>query len=385
MVEENNNDNSKNNDSNDKIKMTLPLPVLIDSEEELSELNDILKNIIFELTNEADKKNIKYIEEAIGRYIKYTDLGNNIIEKLFPPKNKIMNSIPLLPIKREQNNKYSEYEDIFQTAWANEMYELGMFQVDDDVNVIERYSNSLFFKYKMGKNEEYNITNGKILDTNGIVKNIWTNFSTYNIEIIFIDDNEDFPKVWGINDLCHKNHNEENSNNKSLYWFESWESYSEKMKDISKENQKLKIFIIDLLFKGKIIGDRIIQNIREKYGNKVLILAFTGGRSPFIYDSAIKSGADFVIYKHRGGEGIQIGHNVAGGDKGLFDLLWAISKNITVWQYLENLKYSDEGYNEKIERMKKIFPNIKNLSLFWEYYIHKWGKECFEKVLTSGG
>lgn len=370
----------------------------------------------------TDDERIREIETALGNYIKFTEKYKKILNFLFPGRvdenfedKAHLFSCPLA-IKEEDNNENTT-PDGYSSAWANLMYELGEFGIDEikDPDLLKKIPHI----YKKG--DTWYTWWANIEEAEEIVIEIWQKITCDDALIVFVDDDPDFSRhflgtksvdKYFLN-VCVNNsllwYIETGSDfeniDRGLIWFNTGSCCDEdgiktQIKRIIKDNgdKKLLVFVIDLLFKKKvnnalvncIKGDEIIDFIRTEKANS-LIIGFTGGTSPFIINSAEKSGADIVVFKKRGDDPYSrgddqyssVGHGPGGNPVGVFDLLWAISWNVSVWRLLE---YHKNRYlNNKTASIEnipmKIFKKIDNVSPFWKVYLEHWKTQINEEKI----
>jgi len=382
----------------------LVLPFLLGKEE--TPLNNVFvlndEEPLLKFDNSQNKL-LEKIEESLGRYVKY--LKNEILDYFFPDEalveewanyllkgnKKTLHILPLplyvVPRLAQKLESISERGSYFDNAWANLMLELGIFSLDEKSSF---FNPSFYYKF----NDEYYILNALIRNPDGkIMDEIWKRIvgEKKKANLIFVDDDNKFREKWHLPDnennklvdlICPKAISKDKNKENNEYTLEGLQETIENK--LSDENASLNILIIDLMFKKKkdnnsevkaIIGDVLIRNLRQRR-KKIFIIAFTGGDSPFIINSAEKNGADIVVFKARGlNDKFISGHTPIGTEKGVFDLLWAISWNITVYRFFEY-------YKEIIEKNTKqfiyeplpeyFFSNLENVTPFWKSYLKDW-------------
>src|SRR6056297_900330 len=378
---------------------------LIDVEIGSDDFKKLLNKVKLDGDNSSDIEQMKNIENALGRYVKYTkDNETDVkISKLrdfyFPSyeiieqeiknflnfsNNKQCQDVPLflLNLFKNINGKNSgeniEFEKI--AAWANLLYELGLFDLENtNWSINSNYPEKIkIFYEKESKNDCIcYYSNIKYDDEMSLLDKIYTNlikfsdqknFKNRKINLIFIDDSEGFGENHGITSEKIKKKKEKekmrefNNKDNNISWIYPGRpcKFDENNEDdnlfkrldnkISTEEKHLNIIVIDFIYKkyfktkdkiyNTILGDDIIRKLREKYNHKnIFTIGYTGGESPFIVNSADKMGADIVLFKNRGGgKKNKSGHNAVGNSAGFFDLLWAISWNVSVWKTFEILK-----------------------------------------------
>lgn len=398
-----------------------------------------------------DKSYMNSIEDAIGRYCKYTGKLDKLYNLYFPKTENIKLSIekylssnyefteiiPLIFIslfkknyskKDNDSNDSKEASNITdnndkiihsqKAAWANLVFELGLFIYEDQIEKNKEIVNHLInYVYRKNNNEDCfsYYANIKNID----IKEIWERLITDDVKLIFIDDDMNFGHKYGFNENITNKCKKKvvyKAVNDNVHWIYPGRPFNnaKNAKDVEQsdiwnetdkiltDKKKLYIFVVDFIYKNKdkndkvknkdnnklynkILVNEIIKNINKKYHDKdIHIIGYTGGESPFIINSADKVGADIVIFKKRGGT-YQSRHNPAGNPTGLFDLLWAISWNVSVWKTLKILycKYCkiENNSNKNQELLSKTleiihtffpeFPQTGNLSPFWKRYLKK--------------
>lgn len=396
--------------------MSIIIPYIIhnDNEALMSELRK-------ELNIDKDEFHDISLVPAISRFIKYCcteeelkklkgiyfpekneiECSLALISKDFPEKDEIKCSLAL--ISKECPSEKPKNE--FQSAWTNFVYELGIFNLDERMDIAKKFDKTPIFN----SNNSQSFMSVEIDD----IKDIWENLCKYKVNIILIDDDEYHFKNIGYEKTSHetdvvtdvdnekytiqnindKEKGEEKDKEGDVCWikpkegFEINEIFS--IKQIKEDH--LLIFVIDLLYVegggSKIKGDEYIAEIRKKYNENAIIMGYTGGSSPFIYDSAVKSGADIVLYKSRGNNKHQTetGHSQSYDSQGLFDLLWALYKNTVLWTYMEKNLDSKDNTNDDI--IEKLFGSVSNLTPFWKSYLARWNnkrlKEKYKKYKKS--
>jgi hypothetical protein len=369
-----------------------------------------------------ENKKIEEMEKELGSYAKFTGRLDYILDLMFPTANDIQKkiakligqrnlseekqkSLPLFGYHLENLIKISKAgKEQWESAWANLMYNMGEFKLDEIL--IERNKENISciniddiipHIYKFGNN--WHVWWANIPEAEDIIRDIWDRIAGEEVQIISVDDDENFAKLFlGNNcdterksdvlqfiDLENKKNLNPKELDKSLFWIRPGTSYKDKevigqINHIVRKSQKdLLVFVIDLIFKKSresnvIKGDELIRHLRNIKEN-ALIVGITGGTSPFIINSAEKAGADIVVFKNRGGDPENIaGHSSSGNPIGVFDLLWAVSWNVSVWRLLEEYKrnYINNKNSEFENIAVKFFSNIENASPFWKKYLDKW-------------
>jgi hypothetical protein len=253
-----------------------------------------------------------------------------------------------------------------------------------------------------------------------MVEEIWNRILGDDIFLIFVDDNPAFADKWGLKEFREngKQNNSKqdggftrlrkskenmtwlnplkinNGENKSYNHLDTKKKIIDKIQlYLKKRPEALPVLVVDLLIKDKgdinrIKGDNLITELRNELNTNALIIGFTGGKSPFVINSAVKAGADIVIMKERG-ETIDIPNSHGSGNPGgLFDLLWALSQNISKWRFLEKYKEFAENKFSEDKRfyrpvLEQLFFSIENESPFWRKYLTDWQKEMENLRLKS--
>jgi hypothetical protein len=304
-----------------------------------------------------------------------------------------------------KDNNCKNEKDIRHSAWANLMLELGEFKLDLESDECPK---DLRYTYSTSETESFAL-NAIFESPEGILEEIWSRIlgdDTFDTLMVFIDDDPDFDHKWGIKLLKYdeidpknfelgnriwlnpgKDYNKEDTEREIKKIVESFEGLEEKSKE------KKLVFIVDLLYQKKDInrikGNEIIQHLRKSYHRvNPLIIGFTGGKSPFIINSAVKAGADIVIMKERPSSGSGSSPHSQSDPGGLFDLLWALSKNISRWRFLEsykdfvfkNISGKDFHYEPVLD---KLFFSIENESPFWKNYLSDWHREIEDLRLKA--
>lgn len=341
------------------------------------------------------------VEKALGESFEKTGHLNDILDFLFPIDVKdvldkenwesalftyslLLKNHRIDPGKGNKNHR---------SAWANLMYDLGEFNLDG--TSIYNIDDIIPHIYK-SKNDWY-VWWLDILEAEKTIKAIWNRITGKEVQVIFVDDDTKFADIflggkqklefltieieekWHLNKDCIDH---------SLIWIKPNPPYQEhNVKKqieyiINQSKNDLLVFVIDLIFKkGKesnvIKGGELIKHLRGIKRN-ALIVAITGGTSPFIINSAEKAGADIVIFKERGGKSTHHGGS-KGNAIGIFDLLWAISWNISVWKLLEKYKKKHLANGGVFKNYAHyFFSDFENISPFWKSYLNKWKTQINE-------
>lgn len=380
---------------------------------------------------------LKRIEKALGDYLVDSGKCNAILDLLFPKKNDInveaitsgkVGTAPLFAkvfgrdekasakgenaSDSKRNNRTPSTPGIVDhipSTWSNLMLELGEFKLDEQFDKIEGDIENLikYFCVMQEKPEDYFVLWSLIELSEKLKKDIWNRITGDDISLVFIDDDSNFDKICGLDwkdeKKSKKPDNDEIKHIKDkMCWINPVEEHSGKkkgldIKSIKNEVQKLfqascpqnkkvvlPVLVIDLLYKdesgvNKIKGDNLIRELRKEFAGEredemaPLIVGFTGGKSPFVINSAVKAGADIVIMKERGQPVNAPNPHGSGNPSGLFDLLWALSQNISKWRFLESykeaLKSGKMHYKPVLDR---LFFSIDDESPFWRKYLKNW-------------
>lgn len=345
--------------------------------------------------------------------------------------------LPLFYYHFENRIKISKVEkEQWKSAWSNLMYNLGEFKLDEILSVQnendneqkdskendneinskqkihDRDKNSQLINiedivpyiYKLKDN--WHVWWANIPQAGDTIKQIWDRITDREVQIISVDDDRYFADLFlGVENskllrmnLKHKGDWNPQNLDCGLIWINPGIPYKkEEVQNqidyiVEKSQKKTLVFVIDLIFKkgekGKestvIKGDELIKYLRE-IGKNVLIIGLTGGTSPFIINSAEKAGADIVVFKNRGGDPENtVAHGSGGSPVGVFDLLWAISWNVSVWRLLEAYKknYMENNQCEFENIALKFFSNIENASPFWKKYLADWKTQINNEKLN---
>lgn len=281
---------------------------------------------------------------------------------------------------------------IRRSAWANLMLELGEFKLNLESDECPK---DLLYTYSTSETESFALT--AIFESPEVIlEKIWKRILGNDVLAIFIDDDLEFKDKWGIEKITVKAKTISNNLElgKKLWFNPGTKNIQKNTKDAVKkiikwfEKQKSKekklVFIVDLLYKkegiNRIEGDKLIGFMRKEFRVNPLIIGFTGGKSPFIINSAVKAGADIVIMKERPNSGSGTTTHNQSDPGGLFDLLWALSKDISRWRFLESYR---KIVKEKINKqdfyyapvLDKLFFSIENESPFWKKYLTDWNRK----------
>lgn len=404
-----------------------------------------LGNII-EIPHMDDSKTrdlILNLQRALGDYLCDSEEDNTIItiiKLLFPKKDEIdVEKIIEITIEKliENDEKIIENESFplfarlfirpgqikdsgieakekrkFSSAWTSLMLELGEFYLDERFNDLEKDIKDNLMKnlcVKAGAKEAvHNVLYALFDSYEKMIEEIWNRILGDDIFLIFIDDDELFADRWGLSendtskdDITYLRGDDGNmvllnplKINKSYDPKKTKNKIIDTVQSYLKEHPgSLPVLVVDLLIKdengiNRIQGDNLIKDLRHELNGTSFIIGFTGGRSPFVINSAVKAGADIVIMKERG-ETIKIFNSHGSGNPGgLFDLLWALSKNITRWRFLEKYKEyakikvkEDKHFYRPV--LEQLFFSIENESPFWRKYLTEWQKDIENLRLDS--
>lgn len=364
---------------------------------------------------------IQELEKNWGDYIKFTGRLEEVLNLMFPTTDDIQGiaklisqrqlnvkkqkSLPLFSYDLENLIKISKVgKEQWASAWANLMYELGEFKLDEIILEKNKETISCLdidevipYIYKFENN--WYVWWANILDARGTIRGIWERITGDEVQIIAVDDDPNFSDLFFGNKPNSPLLSIGPGETKKLYstglghsliWINPGTPYSgdnvkKQIRHIIKQSKKdLLVFVIDLIFKkgpesNIIKGDGLIKYLRNFENDRnVQIVGFTGGSSPFIINSAEKAGADIVVFKNRGGDPEnKAGHSSGGSPVGVFDLLWAISWNVSVWRLLEEYKrnYLKNEKSEFENIARKFFSSTENASPFWKKYLDEWKTE----------
>lgn len=420
----------------DQNKAVLRLP-LIGRFEKIDVLDAVGK--IVELTGNDNEKNevLQNLERALGDYLMDSGGYQKILDLLFLGPETIdveevfnwsKNDFPLFSWVFAETSSESDSsgnqkrEKGLSSAWSALMLELGEFKLDERFNEIKNEIENLMpYLCKDRKNpEQHSVLYALFEDNTKIMNEIWKRIVGEDICLIFVDDEPEFDEKWGFKEILDEKVDIDESKRAVIAYKKSklkkcdmrwinpvgdiegeikgYDNKSTKNKILSildstilKKDQDeiglLPVLVIDLLYKdnkgiNKIEGDNLIRELREERKIKTpLIIGFTAGKSPFVINSAVKAGADIVIQKERG-ETIKLSdiEHGSGNPGGLFDLLWALSKNISRWCFLEKCKAyihkqfsKGKGFYRPV--LEPLFFSIENESPFWKEYLTNWLRE----------
>ena len=361
----------------------------------------------------SGNEKIRELETALGNYIKITRRYEEILTFLFPDLSEIeaisqrmvgagsiskeKDKLPLFVYQLDKYIEVGKREEGVNvdkiSAWASLMYDLGEFRIDE---LDHRISRELI-PHIYGFDDLYYTWWANIPKAEGIVKKIWERLGGNDVCIVGIDDDINFPEHFLGSEFNNDNPDLLRLNKGKLFsgagnrdsyliWLNSHIPYdqkwiSEQIEEIVEyKKKKLIVFVVDLIFKKEnksqvIEGDKLINTLRARKDINMLVVGLTGGTSPFIINSAEKAGADIVVFKKRGDDPVNVaGHSSGGNPVGVFDLLWAISWNVSVWRLLETYKNNYTSGHEKDFRNIALdfFPSIENVSPFWKEYLAGW-------------
>jgi len=398
-------------------------------------LDKLEKKIEIPGINDDGEKNrlIQSIWRALGDYLWDSEDYKKIIKLLFPSKgeidvNKLINiSVDDLGLDRVDNyplfarllvrgrptidSTDKNRKKILSAAWSALMLELGEFHLDEQFDSLKKDIEENLLKYlctPLEKSDEHTVLYALFDSHPQLIGEIWDKILGQDIFLAFVDDNKTFANRWGLSELRDASVAETSEGEcvtvnkvkinvlgfvpgKIGDVYNRTEVHKCVLEQISKEFElfsrtnpnALPVFVVDLLFRdsnsiNRIEGDDLIKELRSQFGNSAFIIGFTGGRSPFVINSAVKAGADIVIMKERGGTVAIPNSHGSGNPGGLFDLMWALSKNITRWRFLEmyykeaapmELSKNLDFYRQVLDR---LFFSIENESPFWKKYLKEW-------------
>jgi len=390
----------------ERVQLNIPL---------IGNLAPVLKLInVFPGTDENQTE----VEKTLHQCLQNTGKLEKILSFLFPRDVKsildkknwedTLFTYPLLPSNHTRVPQHGNIHANMtrRSVWADLMYDLGKFSLADKTD-FSRIQSTMPHIYK--KDGEWKAWSLNIENASGILKDIWSRLTAVrDVQIVFIDDDADFMDHFlgeGENGSCKKVDCHQDDfvyDNTPLIFLDTGKPYDQhkvqnKVEKIidglnerdTENNDKLLVFVVDLLFEvdmtggnactdvtdkefvNSIKGDDLIKYIRTKKPDS-LVIGFTNGTSPFIINSAEKAGADIVLFKKRGGESAH--HGGGGNAVGTFDLLWAISWNVSVWRLLKaSQKKHMEGKDGNFKNLVlDFFPDLENISPFWKAYLEKW-------------
>ena len=396
-------------------------------------LNLLEKKVEFPGRGQEEPEGLEDFERALGDYLLGEEKYKEILDLLFPAKKDLaLKKVKNLVIDR-QGEEVPLFAKTFlrgsgkfvkplpgelRSAWSNLMLDLGEFKLAKHFDLLQGcIAAELNYTYSISDQpNNFFVFNARFDHSQEINEEIWDRILGIEKEtkadtfVVFIDDSGAFSKKWGLGIENYIKIDESTGlpNNFKLgqkTWLKPEGSYPEKMleeviKRISElyekeevDNKKL-VFVVDLLYRRKedsiesIEGDTLIRYLRNEFKSNPFIIGFTGGQSPFIINSAVKAGADIVIMKQRG-KSYAIGSSHSMGNPGgLFDLLWALSKNISRWRFLELYKELAEkeawgkGFNFQ-PVLDKLFFSIENESPFWRNFLQDWQRNLEDLRLKS--
>jgi len=369
-------------------------------------------------TEKEKTGSIKKLEKIWGEYVKFTGRLDDILKIMFPTgikeiakligqSNLITEDHKLLPLFGYHLNRSIKIlrkdKDQWASAWADLVYDLGEFKLDeiplDKINENTTYvdiDDIIPHIYKYGNN--WHVWWASIPEAGDTIRDIWGRITGDEVQIIGVDDDKNFADLFLgtkkrpallLMEIEEKGNLYKDDIDHNLIWIKPKTPYpaaevKQQIDHIINESKKdLLVFVIDLIFKRSqesnvIKGDELIRHLRNNdKKKKILIVGITGGTSPFIINSAEKAGADIVVFKKRGEDPENIagtGHSGGGNPIGVFDLLWAVSWNVSVWRLLEEYKrnYINNNHSEFENIAVKFFSNIDNASPFWKKYLDEW-------------
>jgi hypothetical protein len=385
------------------------------------------------------------LEGKIGKYLLTSEEVDKILDLLFPGEDvfedekikaiangKNIEKTPLILklFTLDSRGDGDENNQYLISAWANLMLDLGEFKLDLDLESIGikrelSFTRSTYSPGLSREKDHYSLyaqfdPDKKLLDE------IWKRILGKDTVVVLIDDDDDFGSQCGIPGKekiqPSKKQIQRRLHLGTKIWIAPGEHYEEELvkscikniiesfKKIENEKKKL-VFVVDLLYKKKhngtntsinrIKGPQLIRYIRDGLSDSQqlspLIIGFTGGKSPFIINSAVRAGADVVIMKERGRGFHGEGHDQTGSYSelssridpgGLFDLLWALSKNLSRWRFIESLHIcvkntiKDQRYNYE-PVLKKLFSPIEDESPFWRKFLKEWSRNVDDLLIRS--
>ncbi len=407
-------------------------------------LNVLDKHIELPISDTKEFDELEEVEKALGDYLVDSKDYKKILDLFFPESEfwaveavenlvykQSVEKAPLFtriflnsfqkqalknPDKQDKQAKKdgNEKKELLwlRSAWSHLMLELGEFQLEEHFDRLssEQLHDIINYTYSYSSPDSPKKTfNAQFDNQKKIISKIWERIVGDDTLIVFIDDNSKFGKRWGIDENPIKITDNPDTNNDNYkigqkIWLQPSGKFPEKkikqkiekiikfFEDEKSKPDKLLVFVVDLLYKkdgiDRIKGDDLIRFLRYDFKTNPLIIAFTAGQSPFVINSAVKGGADIVIMKERG-KGYNVGENHGiCRPSGLFDLLWALSKNINHCRFLRYYKkvvrkYIDnEDFNYK-SVLDKLFLSIENESPFGRKYLRDFQRHIEDLRLKS--
>ncbi len=374
---------------------------------------------------------LSLFENEIGNHLLASTEYETLLDLLFPPseyfsKENVWSiiydgNIEKAPLifknfgKESPGNVTGDVAKAKRSVWANLMLDLGEFNLDNDTG---GYEHLLPYVYKVedpldGQRTGYCAMFARFDSSGEVSKGVWERILGDDTVVVFIEDDEQFGTLFGAKEFKE---NECSELDKKI-WINAGPEYDEidikrkirkiidKFKSIDNEKKKL-VFIVDLLYQkdkiNRIKGTELIGYIRDESEWNPFVIAFTGGKSPFIINSAAKAGADVVIMKARSNSRFEDGHYSAENEAiasnkidsaGLFDLLWALSKNISRMRFLETIPLiiPEHIFQAKFNYkpvLNHMFYSVEDETPFWRVYLNEWEKNidnCLVRAIFCEG
>ncbi len=358
------------------------------------------------------------LEKKIGNYLYISEEYKKILDLLFPRASdfqaekirsivykKCIEEAPLI-LKIFGIGPFSKNSDDTKhkrSAWANLMLDLGEFELDEHSERLkEEISREIKYTYSTPDSKGNNILNACFISSTHIVEEIWDRITKPDTLVVFIDDDEKLGKGVGLKDKDAIKIKEDADVTIKFYGNKIWLKPTNGFPEIKIQESIMKIircfeekkkkdeinklvFVVDLLYKmgdiDRIKGDELIRFLRYDSKTNPIIIGFTAGNSPFVINSAVRAGADIVIMKGKGKEyAVGSSHSSTFYSGGLFNLLWAISKNINRLRFLESHKKvveTDAGKQDfnYLPVLDKLFFDIDDESPFWRKYLTDWQRD----------
>jgi hypothetical protein len=366
-------------------------------------------------------------EKAIGSHLFTSGEYEKLLDLLFPEVDKFTKDKVYSIVYEQRTEDVPLIFKIFgppdtngdvdlprRSSWANLMLDLGEFNLDKENRGFEKVLPFIYGSHAVaGEKVEPQAIYARFESPGKILGEIWQRILGTDTVVVFIEDDPDFEEYFQLEN-CSIEIPQDISVGKK-YWIngkdynettikKTIKKIIESFKKIEDKKKKL-VFIVDLLYKEgkevnevtKIKGTGLIQYIQGEIEEPSLVIGFTGGKSPFIINSATKVGADVVIMKARSNSFHGASHPSPSAEtvasnridsSGLFDLLWALSKNISRMRFLEAIRNSipehiGEQRFDYRPVLKSLFFSIADESPFWRKYLQDWEKQIDDILIES--